>query len=90
MLEEHNCLKRALTAEFQLSSLIQSRDIERQNINIDLDRIMPNVVLVRAIFKYYKNVQVATILNHYFLVIMYTHTHIHTHRETMTNETKRL
>ena len=56
--------------------------------DLDLDRTMPNVELVRAIFTYYQCVQVSSGLKCYFLsypVHRKTHTHTHTYTHTHTH-----
>ena len=61
------------------------RKISKSRRDLDLDRTMPNVELVRAIFIYYNLFQVSSQLNHYFLsyrVHRQTDRHTHTDRHT--------
>ena len=58
--------------------------VNGEKCEIDLDRTMPNVELVRAIFIYYNMFKFQVDLTIIFSVIVYTDTQTdtHTHRQT--------
>ena len=59
------------------------RKISKSRCDLDLDRTMPNVELVRAYFHILQYVQVSSRLNHYFLSYrVHRQTHTHTDRQT--------
>ena len=61
------------------------RKIFQSSRDLDLDRTMPNVELVRAIFIYYIMFKFQVDCTIIFLVIVYTDTHTHTETHTHRN-----
>ena len=62
------------------------RNLSKSRCDLDLDRTMPNVELVRAVFYILQYVQVSRQLNHYFLSYR---VHRQTDRRTDTKNTDR-
>ena len=62
-----------------LDSLYRGKWRKKSHCHLDLDRTIPNVELVRAIY-ILQYVQVLSGLNHYFFVIVHKNTQ--THRQT--------
>ena len=53
--------------------------------DVDLDRTMPNVELIRVIFAYYNMFKIRADFKFFELSCTHTHTHTHTHTSTLFN-----